>query len=350
MQRKAFAKRNGAFTLVELLVVIGIIAVLISILLPALSRARQQAKVVACASNIRQIVMASLSYANDNKGYLPPRWGGGIEPMSALGNNAEYEYNYLTYSPASGAANSLPSNIGSLMVYGYLGNPLDTTWLNQTNSVTGYPQYASLNVVPVRFDPAVDPQSMSVAIDSGSLTPQAGYCWSSSYLFNPHWAFTSSVGTWPVGGTAEQYSTVSQFNKVNGFSQYRSLVSDMIYGDMTVAHRSTNYYSWNLGFIDGHVSTVQDTFLWAVANSPSTALARWPSGSGAPLESVEDDLDILETEAGGKNTALVTADPNDKLFTATASGYIRRLEGNNSAAPGDGSYPADSDHPLVGWR
>src|SRR4051794_3189456 len=59
------------FTLVELLVVIGIIAVLISVLLPALSRARQQANTVRCASNIRQIMMGFHFYANENKGLLP---------------------------------------------------------------------------------------------------------------------------------------------------------------------------------------------------------------------------------------------------------------------------------------
>ena len=63
--------RRRAFTLVELLVVIGIIAIMISILMPALTKARDKANAVKCASNERQIFLACQMFAQDNKDALP---------------------------------------------------------------------------------------------------------------------------------------------------------------------------------------------------------------------------------------------------------------------------------------
>jgi prepilin-type N-terminal cleavage/methylation domain-containing protein/prepilin-type processing-associated H-X9-DG protein len=60
-----------AFTLAELLVVIGIIAIIIAIMLPALARAREYSKRAACLSNLRSLGHAMLMYANENRGWLP---------------------------------------------------------------------------------------------------------------------------------------------------------------------------------------------------------------------------------------------------------------------------------------
>jgi prepilin-type N-terminal cleavage/methylation domain-containing protein len=64
--------RRNAFTLIELLVVISIIALLVSILLPALSGARDRAKRTVCMANLRQIGLGVFLYGDDNKGAVPP--------------------------------------------------------------------------------------------------------------------------------------------------------------------------------------------------------------------------------------------------------------------------------------
>src|ERR1700710_1420350 len=73
-------KNRLGFTLVELLVVIGIIALLISILLPSLNKARQSAKSVACLSNLKQVGNAVQMYMLDSKGRLP--WGLGFMDLT----------------------------------------------------------------------------------------------------------------------------------------------------------------------------------------------------------------------------------------------------------------------------
>jgi prepilin-type N-terminal cleavage/methylation domain-containing protein len=127
-----------AFTLIELLVVISIIALLIAILLPALSKAKESARLVQCATSLQQQGVATFAYANDNKFALPYVRSDQTEPYSlrtthhsrtfqrfVSPNGAQYSFSLLWYGGyfTSGEAMYCPSQPDPVYQYSYYNKP-----------------------------------------------------------------------------------------------------------------------------------------------------------------------------------------------------------------------------------
>jgi prepilin-type processing-associated H-X9-DG protein/prepilin-type N-terminal cleavage/methylation domain-containing protein len=121
-------KSRHAFTLVELLVVIGIIALLIAILFPALSKARQAAQTTLCESNMRQLGLGYQMYCDANKGLLPQK---GPDGSDSSGNAFGPTGGVIGVDDPSIWFNAVPSMTGKKSYYQLLlddqnGTPLPT--------------------------------------------------------------------------------------------------------------------------------------------------------------------------------------------------------------------------------
>jgi prepilin-type N-terminal cleavage/methylation domain-containing protein/prepilin-type processing-associated H-X9-DG protein len=194
--------RRRAFTLVELLVVIGIIAVLIGILLPALGGARYQASLVACESNLHQIALATIGYAADNKGLLPPMCGESGSPTWNAGYMAQTSWwpgNYMLNKYGT-SPDSEGGGAGRLQQQGYLGKRLPQVNLPWQTNTCDWTQAKVLWC----------PSSATIHPSANSIQDASGGHW--FYQYNWHMCYRDPSNT----GTA---NVQKWFNKINNFGK-----------------------------------------------------------------------------------------------------------------------------------
>jgi prepilin-type processing-associated H-X9-DG protein len=182
-----------AFTLVELLVVIGIIALLISILLPALSKAREAASRTACAAKLKQIVFAGQLHASDHRGYYPLA---GVLPGPAPTDLADVYLTKYDYFPVD----SFIPYINIVPITFALSPELShrSVMNNPNNSYLGAEETDAQGLIRNFLCPS-QASSVDVLIQYPMLevNPNTAYGESMSYNFNEAicgWGVTDSYG------------------------------------------------------------------------------------------------------------------------------------------------------------
>lgn len=119
--KTARSNRSSAFTLVELLIVVGIIAVLIAMLMPVLSKVREQGRQVTCLSNLRQLGQAMIAYAADNDGYLPATARNTMDPIAKNYPSGDWLYWQLDRNPSYGDKEIRHSGLGKYLQLNFTG-------------------------------------------------------------------------------------------------------------------------------------------------------------------------------------------------------------------------------------